>query len=286
MKIKANNKLKKESIFKETSKYRFNTKNSITSQITWTKDMKYYDLGEFKTFNQIYLPAYIYAKDAVKVIYTIVVGFASLNKSKIKKETLLKLANTCNSRVTAGEPLNSEDIDNIVNSAFKNKETYIVKDNNAVRYIKNPLHKFDVVEMRNCVAEFKRKSDFERIAEAIENWDFEKDGSPSQENLGKKVDFSRRTIIRKFQKEDFPQETKDAWIELKQRFESGMIDATPTEEVKVVKPKFNHRRSDVKEFKVRKKSVKKKTKKQLDFDKFYQSELKKRNKRYKIDKWE
>lgn len=286
MKIKANNKLKKESIFKETSKYRFNTKNSITSQITWTKDMKYYDLGEFKTFNQIYLPAYIYSKDAVKVIYTIVVGFASLNKSKIKKETLLKLANTCNSRVTAGEPLNSEDIDNIVNSAFKNKETYVVKDNNAVRYIKNPLHKFDVVEMRNCVAEFKRKSDFERIAEAIENWDFEKDGSPSQENLGKKVDFSRRTIIRKFQKEDFPQETKDAWIELKQRFESGMIDATPTEEVKVVKPKFNNRRSDVKEFKVRKKSVKKKTKKQLDFDKFYQSELKKRNKRYKIDKWE
>lgn len=243
-----NNKLNKISKIKENHKYTFSNKNSISKDIVWSKDIKYVDLGEFKTFFQCFIPKVIYEKDAKSKLFTILVSYASLNKKKIQKETLMKIAEVCNDRIK-GEKFNNEILNKYVDKAFEERNTFKPKDNSSVRYIKNPIHEFNIVEMKKEVISLRKKSDYKLMLELAKNWDFERDGSPTQEALGEKLGYSRRTMIRKFKDTEGLAEFLEVWNELKEDYKTRLFK----DEVEVVeKINLNLNKKDVKKVKQKK----------------------------------
>ena len=240
-----NNKLGSFSKLKENHRYTFSNKKSLTEEIVWDKNTKYVDLGEFKTFFQCFITKTIKEHEANSKLYTILVSYASLNKKKITKETLLKIAEICNDRIN-GEKKDSETLLKYVDKAFEDRHTFKPKDNSSVRYVKNPIIEFDIVDMKTEVLALRKKADYKLMIKLAQNWDFEKDGAPSQERLGDKMGYSRRTIIRKFKDKEGLREFFEIWDELKQDYKTRLFK----EEVKEVeKVKLNLKKKDVKQSK-------------------------------------
>lgn len=248
-----NNRFNEESKIVENHKYKFTNKETLSSKVTWKMSTKYIDLGEFKTFFQGYVPQKISESKADSIVFTILISYAALNSSKITVETLTKLANTCNNRIV-GKKLDDETLTKIIRKALAGRFEFKPKDNSAVRYIKNPLHVFDVAEMKRETVRLRKIADYKLMLELVKVWDFEKDGSPTQENLGLKLGYSRRTMIRKFKDTEGLVEFFEVWEELKQCYKTGFSQNS----VKPTTVKLNLKKSNVKNKKTRVKKIIKK----------------------------
>lgn len=261
-----NNKFNSVSVINETHKYKFSNKDSIVNTLTWDYETKCIDLGEFKTFFQCFIPKYIHQHEINSKVFIILVSYASLNKSKIKKETLLKLAIACNERIV-GEKMTEEEMIIFVDKAFEDRNTFKPKDNKAVRYIMNPYHEFDINVMTSETVRLRKISDYKDMIELATNWDFDVDGSPTQENLGLKLGYSRRTMIRKFKDKEGLAEFFVIWDELKADYLSKFYTTNS---------KKGKKQTTVN---IRKKDVKVKREKGINKKRIYKSEVKIETKR-------
>ena len=249
-----NNKKGEVSIYTENHRYKTSTKHMISKSITWSKDLKYVDLGEFKTYFNTFIPKVIVSENAKSTISTILLGYASLNKSKIKMETLYKIAKVCNERVV-GDKLEDEDLDKCIKLAFSERNTFVLKDNSAVRFIKNPIVEFDFEEMKRETNKLKKSSNLELTINIVDSWDLDTMGEPTQEKLANILGVSRRTIIRRFKEQSYQEQVLPSWNELKGLYASG-IRSEEESEIKVKKIKLNITKKQVKQKRVYKKRVK------------------------------
>lgn len=199
---------------KRKEKHRFSNKDIYLDGITWDYNVKYIDLGEFKTYHSTYIPKVIARDKADSLLFTILLNYATLNKVSIKKETLVKLATIIEERVD-GFKFDEDKLKETIDRVMLMKDKHVLRDNMAVRFLKNPYHEFDFVVMNTETKRLKRETNIQIICELILNWDHKVDGKAIYKTLADRIDVSDRTIKRYFSDDSIPDEVKDAWEELK-----------------------------------------------------------------------